>query len=339
MKKYLYILCLAAFLSGCDKLNDIIDRFKEKTSWVYIEETDKLNNLKIFVAKNKYKNKEVTVQADTEFKCEANKGLMLTITTFQTAVANGQHPGSALIVEALKYNEHYDFQNTDINTKTLVKLTYNKENKIDYLKTRNGDVKLAFPVIFDKRFNNSIGLALTGVNLSPDAIQNENFKIFTGGNLAEVRAISIDKKLKDSGYLLAADREKITEFFKTKYWVLEIPTENGAIVADIDLSNSSIQKVFEACSWKPAFLSNAAPAAAAQASATTQQQAPTQPAAVATDAKKVTPEECYNTWYEKARRAAIKDEVAQGNKGPYAESELVPMGARQGAEMDCGVKN
>ena len=270
MKKYIFTIALIALLSGCDKWNDLIDQFKEKSPWTYSEEVDKLNNMKLFVAKNNYKNKEGTAQADTEFQCDANKILKLKITTFETAVVNSQHPGSALVVETLKYNANYDFEDIEFITKNKMKFTYNKEGKIDYLKTRNGEVKLAFPVIFDKNFNNSVSLALSGVNLSPDANESKNFKSTTGGNLAEVRAIAIDKVLKGFGYQLAADREKIKEFFKAKDWIIEIQTENGVIVAEINLSNSSVKKVFEACSWKPDFLNTAAPAAAPQASAATQ---------------------------------------------------------------------
>ena len=55
-------------------------------------------------------------------------------------------------------------------------------------------------------------------------------------------------------------------------------------------------------------------------------------------AAKLSPDECYNKWYEEASSAAIKDLQAQGNKGPYDESELVPMGARMAAQEECGVK-
>lgn len=55
--------------------------------------------------------------------------------------------------------------------------------------------------------------------------------------------------------------------------------------------------------------------------------------------KKETPQECYDKWYESARKSAIEEELANGNKGPYAESDLVPMGSRIIAQEDCGVKN
>jgi hypothetical protein len=312
MKKYIFVIFLATFLSGCDKLNDIVGRVKEKSPWVYSEETDKLNNTKMFVAKKNYKNKEGTVQADTEFQCDSRKELWLQITTFEANPVNGKLPGTALILN-----------------KGETKIT----SAFEYIKTRNGDAKIALYAIADENYENSAKLLLSGFNL--DELKR------TGGQGLGL-AVLIDELsavLRNQGYVLAADKKEISKLFKNKDWIVEIPTQNGVVIAEIDLSNPTIQKVFDACSWKPEFLNAVAPAAAPQASVATQQQIPLQPAAPAAEVKKVTPNECFDAWYQKARNAAIKDEAARGNKGPYAETDLVPLGARLGAESDCGVNN
>ena len=77
MKKYIFTVALIALLSGCDKWNDIVGQIKEKSPWVYSEDTDQLNNSKLFVAKREYKNKEGTVQSAMEFQCDAKKILKL----------------------------------------------------------------------------------------------------------------------------------------------------------------------------------------------------------------------------------------------------------------------
>jgi len=130
MKKYIILFSLATLLSGCDKWNDIVGRIKEKSPWVYAEEIDKLNNSKIIKAKKDFKNAEGTIQADVEFQCSAGKALTLQIGTYQTKVINGNHPGASL-----------NFNSTN-------------ESDVDFVKTRTGENKIAFPILSDKEFNN-----------------------------------------------------------------------------------------------------------------------------------------------------------------------------------------
>ena len=55
----------------------------------------------------------------------------------------------------------------------------------------------------------------------------------------------------------------------------------------------------------------------------------------AAEAKKLTPEECYEKAYVEIRDASIADLKKSGNNGPYAEQELVPQGVRMSLEEDC----
>ena len=90
-----------------------------------------------------------------------------------------------------------------------------------------------------------------------------------------IKMMTANVEIGNQGYKLAADGKEIPQFFKTSDWVIEIPTANGKIVVEMDLANSNIQKVFQACSWAPEFTKGVAPAAAPQASAATQPQSPT----------------------------------------------------------------
>ena len=240
MKNIFIIICMAIFLTGCDKLNDIVGRIKEKSPWVYSEEVDKLNNTKIFVAKKNYKNKEGTAQADTEFQCDSRKELWLQISTFEANPVNGKLPGTALMLN-----------------KGETKIT----SAFEYIKTRNGDAKIALYAIADENYGNSAKSLLSGFNL-------DELKKSGGQGLG--LAVLIDELsavLRNQGYVLAADKKEIPNLFKNKDWIVEIPTQSGVVIAEIDLSNQEIKKVFEACSWKPEFLNTVAPTAAPQASA------------------------------------------------------------------------
>ena len=225
-------------LTGCDKFNDIVGRIKEKSPWVYSEETDKINNTKLFVAKKTFQNKEGTTQVDAEFQCNSIKALTLQVKSFETKQVDGKYAGSTL-----NFSEG------------TTKIT----EGFAYAKTRNGDIKVAFPIISDEKFNNSAQISLTGFKL--DGLQGITLKIAAGELAAE---------LAGSGFKIAVDGKEIPKFLKTKDWVVEIPTQSGIVVAEIDLSNQYIQKVFEACSWKPAFLESAAPVAVSQVSAMSQ---------------------------------------------------------------------
>jgi hypothetical protein len=229
MKKYIFTITLIALLSGCDKWNDIVGRIKEKSPWVYSEETDKLNNSKIIKAKKDFKNAEGTVQADVEFQCSAGKVLILQIGTYQTKVVDGNHPGASL-----------NFNSTD-------------ESEVDFVKTRTGENKIAFPILSDKEFNNIAKISLTGINMTG-----------INGFTSLIKMMTANVEIGNQGYKLAADGKEIPQFFKTSDWVIEIPTANGKIVIEIDLANKDIQKVFEACSWKPEFSNTVAQAAATQ---------------------------------------------------------------------------
>ena len=237
MKKYIFTVALIALLSGCDKWNDIVGQIKEKSPWVYSEDTDQLNNSKLFVAKREYINKEGTVQSAMEFQCDAKKILKLKITTFETTVINGKHPGTSLNLGTFDVG----WQNAAYQKKV-------------YFKTRNGELKLAFPAVADENFSNAANIALTGVNLN------------------ELQTKFGEEDLKGQGYTLAADRKKIPDLFRTKDWIIEVPTEGGISVIEIDLANKDIQKVFLACSWMPEFSNTVAQVAAP---VTSQPQSPT----------------------------------------------------------------
>jgi hypothetical protein len=53
---------------------------------------------------------------------------------------------------------------------------------------------------------------------------------------------------------------------------------------------------------------------------------------------KETPEQCYQKWYDETRKDSIAEMEKSGNKGPYDEMDLVPMGMRQMQQEACGVK-
>jgi hypothetical protein len=231
MKKYIFFISLATLLSGCDKLNDFTGQIKEKSPWIYSEVTDKLNNSKIIKAKKDFKNAERTMQADVEFQCSAGKALVLQIGTFQTKLVDGIHPGASL-----------NFSSTN-------------ESEVDFVKTRTGENKIAFPILSDKEFSNIAKISLTGINM-------EGIK----GLTSLITMMTANVEIGNQGYKLAADGKEIPKFFKTSDWVIEIPTEYGKIVVEIDLANKDIQKVFEACSWKPTFLNTLAPTAPSTAS-------------------------------------------------------------------------
>jgi hypothetical protein len=55
----------------------------------------------------------------------------------------------------------------------------------------------------------------------------------------------------------------------------------------------------------------------------------------AAEAKKLTPEECYDKAYAEIKDASIADLKKSGNNGPYAEQELVSQGVRMSLEEDC----
>ena len=235
MKKYLLIICAAILLSGCDKLNDVIDRFKEKTSWVYAEEIDKLNNSKIYKTKKEFKNPEGSVQSDVEFQCNSEKSLTLQISTYQTKEVNGKYPGASLV-----------FNSTN-------------ESDVDFVKSRTGENKIAFPILSDKEFNNIAKISLTGINM-----------VGISGLPSLIKMMTANVEISGQGYKLAVDGKEIQKFFKTPDWVIEVPTESGKIIVEVDLTNKNIQKVLEVCMWKPEFLNTLAPAAAPQASAAAQ---------------------------------------------------------------------
>ena len=146
MKKHILIISLATLLSGCDKFNDIVGRIKEKSPWVYSEETDKLNNSNVFIAKKEFRNKEETAQADVEFQCASKKVLSMRMKTYTTKQVKGEYPGTAMM-----------FSST---------ADYNESNGINYIKTRNGDFKIAFPVYMERGIDNSAHIFMTGLKLS-----------------------------------------------------------------------------------------------------------------------------------------------------------------------------
>lgn len=232
---------MVSVLSGCEKWNELVSSIKEKSPWVYAEEVDKLNNTKVFVAKKNYKNKEGTAQADTEFQCDSRKVLSFRIKSYTTKEVNGAYPGSELL-----FSTTSDYQWAK-STPVV--------SGVNYIKTRNGEQKIAFPTIADKDFSNSAHIALTGLNVTG----LENYDTLN-------KMMYANAELKNNGYQLAVERVSIPKLFKTKDWVVEIPTENGVVVAEIDLGNQNIQKVFEVCSWKPEFLNAVVPAPAAVSS-------------------------------------------------------------------------
>ena len=279
MKKYIFLAPIVlTMLTGCDKLSEVIDRIKGGSSWEYSEDIDKLNNTKIFKAKKEYKNSEKTVQADLEFQCGSGKSLTLEIATYETRQVNGKFPGVTL-----------KFQ--PVNAKSG-----------DFSKTRNGEQKIAFPVLSDKDFDNIAKLSLTGIGMT-------GFSGQLGGLMLMAQFLEAGIILNSQGYDLALEGKNIPKLFKTKDWIIEIPTENGAIVAEIDLSNKNIQKVFEACSWKPEFMNSIAVVPAAP-TAVSQPQAPSQPVASPALEQKANPQDdCVSKWVN-AYRTEKNDQEA-----------------------------
>ena len=284
MKKYIFTVALIALLSGCDKWNDIVGRVKEKDPWVYSEDTDQLNNTKIFVAKKRYKNKEATAQVDMEFQCDADKVLNLQMKSYEMNLQNGKYLGTAL---------NFGEGETDLT------------EIWSYIKTRNGDIKIAFIVLQDENYNNSAKVILSGYDFdSPEALP---IKITVKALAAELTKL---------GYKFTINREEILELFKTKDWIIEVPTQSGVVVAEIDLSNKEIQKVFQACSWAPEFTKGVAPAAPA---AVVQAPSGVQPKNISPENNK-TIEACVDKWVD-AYRAEKNDQEAMVSTGMLTEWE------------------
>lgn len=229
-----------SLLVGCDKLNESSDRIKDKLSWVYTEDVDKLNNYKIQKAKKEFKNTEGTLQADVEFQCSAGKVLTLQIGTYQTKAIDGTYPGASL-----------KFKSTSAN--------------VEFIKTRTGETKLAFPLLGDKDFNNIAKISLKGIDVTG-----------LGGLPNLLLMIQANVDLSSQGYKLAADGKEIPKFFKTSEWIIEVPTENGTIIPEIDMAHKNIQKIFESCNWTPEFMSSEGKSSGAQSTAGVQQQGSTQ---------------------------------------------------------------
>lgn len=51
-----------------------------------------------------------------------------------------------------------------------------------------------------------------------------------------------------------------------------------------------------------------------------------------------TPEQCYERRFKEISAASEKELIADGQKGPFGEAELVPQGVRMGIEEDCASK-
>ena len=48
----------------------------------------------------------------------------------------------------------------------------------------------------------------------------------------------------------------LADKFMTKEWVIRVPTQQGAPTITIDMSDSNIHKVYEACNWTPQYLAS-----------------------------------------------------------------------------------
>jgi hypothetical protein len=215
MKKIaLSLIILPVFLSGCN-LTD-----SNSNSWTVKEEIDKLNNSKYLIASRTFKNSENTAQVFLDFQCTSDKALILKIGAYGTKEIKDEFPGVSLLPS--------------------------RSQNMEYIKTRAGENKMAFPLIGKRDFNNISNISLSGL----DSISALGARL-TLGFSNEI----------ESGYKLAIESTAIQNIFKTSEWILEIPTEKGTVVPSIDLSDTNIQKVFNYCSWKPAFSkSNTSPA-------------------------------------------------------------------------------
>lgn len=223
MKKVIFTALTSTILLGaCDKAQEGTDRLIEKLSWVYSESEDKLNNIKIQKVKKEFKNPEGTIQADLEFQCSAGKELTLQISTYQTKLDKGTMPGSALILKS---------------PSSLLK-------GVALVKTRNGENKLAFPVVSENTYSNIAKISMKGVGFTP--AQLSSIKKF----------VNVELSISDPGFAIAVDGNEIPGLFKSNEWVIEIPTEFGLVTPSIDMSNKNILKVFESCNWAPGFMNN-----------------------------------------------------------------------------------
>jgi hypothetical protein len=61
----------------------------------------------------------------------------------------------------------------------------------------------------------------------------------------------------------------------------------------------------------------------------------TEPPPAKSDSAKLTPEQCYEETYAKFSAERQKELEDSGQKGPFAEQELVPQGMRAMIEEDC----
>jgi hypothetical protein len=242
MRKLIILLFLSTLtLVGCDRrisraVGDLYDLGKSffaaedqvsykitgKPSWAYSEEIDKLNNIKIQKATREFRNNDDTVKFDVEFQCHANKALILQIGAYETKLSNGRYyEGSMLKLE-------------------------NIEGGTDFIKTRTGSNKLAFPVSEEQEFGNIAKFSLLGINSGGV----EALKVLA----IELANLQLSLNASTVGYKYAADGDQIKKAFTTSEWIIEVKTEDGKAILDLDLSHRSILKVFDACSWSPEFV-------------------------------------------------------------------------------------
>jgi hypothetical protein len=126
-------------------------------------------------------------------------------------------------------------------------------SNIEFLKSRSGGNKISFPVIDNKDFNNIAKISLSGIQLYVPDYQAQYSK--------------------PEGYTLHTKSDLIQKLFIEKDWIVEIPTAKGTITPTIDLSDSNIQKIFNACLWQPAFSKKIANSADSNKNTTIQNQA------------------------------------------------------------------
>jgi hypothetical protein len=101
---------------------------------------------------------------------------------------------------------------------------------VGVIKTRSGSEKIIFPVVLPDKYSNLTTLFISGYD-------NSNY-FFAIAGLPDME-----------GYKNAVNREEISKLLQIGPWIVEIPTVKGSIIAEIDLTEKSIQKVFKECAW------------------------------------------------------------------------------------------
>jgi uncharacterized protein YecT (DUF1311 family) len=238
--RILILSVLIIVLSGCDKVSGILTAAKNvsalaslstesdrkgRTSldWSHTVDVDKLDNVNIQKAERIFINKGSELRVYIGFECTDSKKLEVRITSFQNIIEK----------------KHYLPAELDLN------LTM--ETDQEFIRTRNGENKLAF-LVKERKFNNEAVISLKSNQTGQSGLAAEITALTEA-----LKGATATLDIANQGYTLPLNDSQLENGFRSPLWVIEIPTKNGTVVHEVDLSHSVPRKVFDACAWKPLF--------------------------------------------------------------------------------------